>query len=136
TSESAPACSASRSRLPWAGGASMRSDRRTPSRPTIVPRRVGCLVLRAADASPSTLLHLDRGDAEPLGWSSDGTELLFSRTLGDLAEVLYILHADGSETRLIKEPRYNLSAAISPDGSRVTFYSGGPNGTGGIIVVD
>jgi hypothetical protein len=89
-----------------------------------------------ADEVASTLVQLDLGDAEPVGWSSDGTELLFTRTPGDLAKVLYVLHADGSETRLNEEPRYNLSAAISPDGSRVAFYSGGPNGTGGIVVVD
>jgi Tol biopolymer transport system component len=64
----------------------------------------------------------------PLGWSSDGTELLFQRV--DPAKVendcqgwpcwsLYILHADGSETQVTSEPFEG--AAISPDGSRVLY---------------
>jgi Tol biopolymer transport system component len=45
-------------------------------------------------------------------------------------EYYYILHADGSETRLKKDPMFNARAAISPDGSRVVFV------TGGLSVVD
>ncbi len=60
-----------------------------------------------------------------IAWSRDGTELLFKRTHDNLflKEYLYILHADGSETRLNSEPMYfaNPGATISPDGERVVF---------------
>jgi Tol biopolymer transport system component len=89
---------------------------------------------RVADDVASTLVQPDLEDAVPLGWSRDGTELLF---LDDsLAAVLHILHADGSETRLNRKPRYNLTGAISPDGSRVAFVSLGPFGTGAMLVVN
>ncbi|HET9724120.1 MAG TPA: hypothetical protein VFR44_09800 [Actinomycetota bacterium] len=72
----------------------------------------------------STLVRLDLEGAIPLGWSSDGTELLFTRTDGDQLfpqQYLYVLHADGSETQLNDDPMYFGGAAISPDGSRVVF---------------
>ena len=61
----------------------------------------------------------------PLGWSRNGTELLFVRedptddTFPYDRLRLYILHADGTETQVIPEPVE--AAAISPDGSRVVF---------------
>jgi dipeptidyl aminopeptidase/acylaminoacyl peptidase len=57
----------------------------------------------------------------PLGWSRDGTELLFVREEPVLRH-LYILHADGTETRVT--PEEVGGAAISPDGSRVVFAAG------------
>jgi hypothetical protein len=75
----------------------------------------------------------------PLGWSSDGTELLFKQTDGNCCfpeEYLYILHADGSETQLNRDPMYfaEHSATISPDGERVVFAAQGD--VGGLWVVD
>ena len=60
----------------------------------------------------------------PLGWSSDGTELLFLRNdqtseSWSQAYYLYILHADGTETQVTPQPVWG--ASISPDGSRVVF---------------
>jgi hypothetical protein len=89
-----------------------------------------------ADDVASTLVRLDLGEAdrtrglshdEPLlfGWSSDGTELLL--THGRLDEYLFILHADGSETRVNADRALNPYAAISPDGSRVVCLCGGFN---------
>ena len=82
-----------------------------------------------ADDVASTLVQLDLEEAIPLDWSSDGTELLFKRTdEGPFPdEYLYILHADGSETRLNSEPMYfaEHSATISPDGERVVFAAQG-----------
>ena len=83
-----------------------------------------------ADDVASTLVRLDLDeDAVPrgwssdmtnlhlLGWSSDGTELLFWRWNARFPyeQFLYILHADGSETRLNEEPMVNVRAAFSPD---------------------
>jgi len=70
-----------------------------------------------ADDVASALVRLDLEDATPLGWSSDGTELLFSRTIdGDALfpqQYLYILHADGSESQLNTDPLFLDSATIS-----------------------
>jgi Tol biopolymer transport system component len=91
-----------------------------------------------ADDVASALVRLGPGDMIPLGWSSDGTELLFKRTSEDLfpQEYLYILHADGSETQVTTEPMYfaEHSATIAPDGERVVFAAQG--GLGGLYVVD
>lgn len=62
----------------------------------------------------------------PLGWSSDGTKLLFLREDPNppdreppIESLLYVLHSDGTETQVTPGPVRN--AAISPDGSRVAF---------------
>jgi Tol biopolymer transport system component len=80
-----------------------------------------------ADDVASALVRLGPGDMIPLGWSRDGTELLFKRTSGDLfpKEYLYILHANGSETQVTTEPIGFGGATIAPDGSRVVFVAWG-----------
>ena len=93
-----------------------------------------------ADDVASTLVRLDVEGATPLGWSSDGTELLFSRPDAASAESLFpmgdlfILHADGSETRLNRDPMMFGGATISPDGTRVVFAAWGDDL--GLWVVD
>jgi len=84
----------------------------------------------------STLVPLEL-DGEPLGWSSDGTELLLMRSDGDglfPEQYLSILHADGSETRLNEDPMGISGAAISPDGTRVVFA--GQYDLSGLYVID
>ena len=89
-----------------------------------------------ADDVASTLVPLGLEDATPIGWSSDGTELLFRRSdqaqepacdIQCANEYLYILHADGSETRLNKDPMSfaEFAAAIAPDGSHVVYAADG-----------
>jgi Tol biopolymer transport system component len=85
--------------------------------------------LWAADPSApsrSTLVRLDVEDGQPLGWSSDGTELLLRRV--DPTDqrfpsdaYLYIVHADGTETQLNRDAMLTWDATIAPDGSRVVF---------------
>jgi Tol biopolymer transport system component len=88
-----------------------------------------------ADDVASTLVPLEL-DGEPLGWSSDGTELLLMRSTEGLLpdQYLSILHADGSETRLNKDPMGISDATISPDGTRVVFA--GQYDLSGLYVID
>ena len=89
-----------------------------------------------APSPVSTLVRLSPGGTAnadqfasftlPLGWSRDGTKLLFLREdptdeTFPYDRYLYILHADGTETQVIPEPV--SAAAISPDGSRVVYSS-------------
>jgi Tol biopolymer transport system component len=91
----------------------------------------------------AALVRLDLGaDADrftsftvPLGWSRDGTELLFVREdptddTFPYDRHLFILHADGTETQVTPEPV--SGATISPDGSRVIFAAD----DGGLYVID
>ena len=90
-----------------------------------------------ADDVASTLVRLDLGEdalppdpgcgdwVEPLGWSSDGTELLVTRWK-HCGGTYYVLYADGTETRVSTPSGVGArAAAISPDGSRVAFESEG-----------
>jgi Tol biopolymer transport system component len=93
--------------------------------------------LSVAEDVASTLERLDLEGAEPLGWSSDGTELLLMRSVGDSLlpeQYLSILHADGSETRLNEDPMGISGATISPDGTRVVFA--GQYQLSGLYVID
>ena len=89
-----------------------------------------------ADGVASTLVPL-KVDGEPLGWSSDGTELLLMGSAGDglfPMQYLSILHADGSETRLTEAPMGISGATLSPDGTRVVFA--GQYDLSGLYVID
>jgi WD40-like Beta Propeller Repeat len=105
--------------------------------------------LWAADPSApsrSTLVRVDVEDGQPLGWSTDGTELLLRREdptdqTFPYDAYLYILHADGTETQLNSDAMLTWDATIAPDGSRVVFaaaddaVAGRPLPTG-LFVVD
>ena len=60
-----------------------------------------------------------------VGWSSDGTKLLFMREdptpAVPFARHLYVLHADGTETQLTTDGMEMWGATIAPDGSRVVY---------------
>ena len=91
----------------------------------------------AAPADPATRVQLTSEAGIPLGWSSDGTELLIGRIERASTDGgLFVLHADGSETLVTADPMFTGStirgATISPDGSRVVFVGG----TGELLVVD
>jgi Tol biopolymer transport system component len=86
----------------------------------------------------SALVRFGPADKFPLGWSSDGSELLLTRPTGSPVlphHILFILHADGSETRLNKDPLGIESATISPDGTRVVF-AGEYSDPSGLYVID
>jgi Tol biopolymer transport system component len=68
-------------------------------------------------ARPERRIRLSRGDGDPVAWSSDGSKLLIRREMG-----LYVLQADGTETRLTEADAEG--ASFSPDGSEVVYAAG------------
>ena len=78
--------------------------------------------------TPSERIQLSERPGEPLAWSSDGSKLLFIRDLSDATwnptADLFVLNADGTETRLTKY-RGEITGSISPDGSQVVYGSDG-----------
>jgi Tol biopolymer transport system component len=82
-------------------------------------------------------IHLSERPGEPLAWSSDGSKLLFSGEVSDATRNplddrdLFVLNADGTETRLTQNPSSEITGSISPDGSQVVYGC-----EGGMCTVD
>jgi dipeptidyl aminopeptidase/acylaminoacyl peptidase len=78
---------------------------------------------------PRDQIQLSEREGEPLGWSSDGSKLLIRRPVpdpnrGPVANLdLFILNADGTETRVTRERNW-ITGSISPDGSEVVYVAG------------
>jgi Tol biopolymer transport system component len=70
---------------------------------------------------PGSQIQLSPNRGTPLAWSRDGSELLISRRSAPLRG-LFVLHADGTETRLVRDPV--SGASFSPDGTTVVFAPG------------
>jgi Tol biopolymer transport system component len=70
-------------------------------------------------ARPERRIQLSHGDGDPIAWSSDGTKLLIHRGPPAAFRGLYVLEADGTETRLTDGVAYGGS--FSPDGSEVVY---------------
>jgi Tol biopolymer transport system component len=66
---------------------------------------------------PGSQIQLSPNRGTPVAWSSDGSKLLFSTKRG-----LFVLHSDGSETRLVRD--VVQGASFSPDGTTVVFSPG------------
>lgn len=61
---------------------------------------------------------------DPIAWSADGSRLLVTRRPASMGprEALFVLDADGAETRVIGSTRSPWGgASISPDGTRVVY---------------
>ena len=73
---------------------------------------------------PTDRIQLSERPGEPVAWSSDGSKLLFIRDVSDATwnptADLFVLNADGTETRLTKY-RGEITGSISPDGSQVVY---------------
>jgi TolB protein len=69
---------------------------------------------------PDRKIWLSSAGRDPIAWSSDGTKLLFRRSLPRRLDGLYVLGADASETRLTDggDP---TGGSFSPDGSEVVY---------------
>ena len=84
-------------------------------------------ILAVNPAHPNRLVRLSDAGGEPIAWSRDGTKLLIRRRSGRSA-ALYVLGADGSQTRLTYETfggsQLQTGGAFSPDGSQVVYADG------------
>jgi Tol biopolymer transport system component len=80
-------------------------------------------------ARPNRRVRLSRAGSDPIAWSSDGTKLLIRRESPGRPVALFVLEADGTETRLTDhaDPTGGspTNGSFSPDGSQVV-YAGGP----------
>jgi Tol biopolymer transport system component len=78
---------------------------------------------------PQERILVSERPGDPLGWSSDGSSLLIRREVSDrrrdpVADTdLFVLHADGTETRVTHHRRW-IAGSISPDGSQVVYAAG------------
>jgi hypothetical protein len=78
---------------------------------------------------PDDAVRLAGPDAgDPIAWSADGSRLLVTRpaSVGP-QEAMFVLDADGTETRVIGSAGSNplgYGASISPDGTRVVYAAG------------
>ena len=76
--------------------------------------------------TPSDPIHLSERPGEPVAWSSDSSKLLISGEVSDATRNplddrdLFVLNADGTETRLTKHLG-EITGSISPDGSQVVY---------------
>jgi Tol biopolymer transport system component len=79
-----------------------------------------------APGDPKDQILLSPGTGEPVAWSSDGSRLLILRRTPDHAAGhfrtdLFVLNADGTETRLTSGDTYITGGSFSPDGSKVVY---------------
>jgi hypothetical protein len=86
--------------------------------------------------APESRVRLSPIGGIPLEWSSEGSKLLILRTRrvphqAFLAGNLFVLNADGTETRLTEGDAWIGRGSFSPDGSKVVYAT-----DRGIVVVD
>lgn len=97
-----------------------------------------------AAPAAATRVQLTSEAGIPLGWSGDGTQLLFMRNdptpTVPFATNLFILHADGTETQLTQDGMEMWGATIAPNGSRVVYaardVAAAPSGPAGLFAFD
>jgi YD repeat-containing protein len=77
--------------------------------------------------TPSDRIQLSERPGEPVAWSSDGSKLLIRREPPDATRDpgtdfdLFVLNADGTETRLTWNPTGGRTGSFTPDGSKVVY---------------
>jgi Tol biopolymer transport system component len=86
----------------------------------------GIWAVNPTGATPADRIQLSERPGEPVAWSSDGSKLLISREVSDATRDpaadrdLFVLNADGTETRLTRGLGWG-TASISSDGSKVIY---------------
>lgn len=90
-------------------------------------------VMNADGTGQRRLVAESTGTSGGLAWSPDGSRILFTRQVGERAD-LVIAASDGTgERKLTDDDAYDGSAEFSPDGRSIAFYS--DDGTGADLVV-
>ena len=91
---------------------------------TFVPHRWQ-LATMDPDGSNREVL-VDRGDNDNSDWSPDGSQIVFTRTLGQNRSDVFVVDSDGSgRTRLTDTPRrWEWTPVFSPNGTRIAFVKG------------
>ncbi len=59
-----------------------------------------------------------------IGWSPDGTKILFWSDRDDGKMNIYVMNDDGSHQKQLTNAKFDNSASWSPDGKRIAFISG------------
>jgi Tol biopolymer transport system component len=99
----------------------------------------GMGIVAVDPGSPNHHVKLTAHGGEPVAWSQDGSKLLFRRwgRRGDRRVGLFVLNADGSETRVTRDG-FDTGGSFSPDGSQVVYARDifSRPGPWGIYVVD
>ena len=89
---------------------------------------------------PNSQIQLSTQRGTPLAWSSDGSRLLILRNHKvphqAFGSNLFVLNADGTETRLTEGDAWFAGGSFSPDGSKVLYGTYGVHTPPGIFVVD
>ena len=97
-----------------------------------------------ASGDPNDQILLSRGTGWPIAWSSDGSRLLILRTNTEPPQPpsilagsnLFVLNADGTETRLKEGDAWITGGSFSPDGSKVIYATTFGVKRSRILVVD
>ncbi len=79
-------------------------------------------VMNADGSGLVNLTHAPQQENREPFWSPDGKQLVFSALLGNTL-TLYLMHADGSQKRLLLRGMEGYSPAWSPDGKQIAFIS-------------
>jgi Tol biopolymer transport system component len=122
-----PACSSRNAELPAAGPEpeDIFAENVSGEVPGWIAYRDRSEIVAVDTADPTKTISLVTvEDRALIDWSRDGTRLLLQGQVQEgryMMDALYIMNADGSETRLTGQGLYILGGSFSPDGSMVAY---------------
>lgn len=81
-------------------------------------------VMNADGSDPRRLVRTPLKNTSGVGWSPDGREIVFTRTVDGGGGDLYLRDLEtGDETRLTDQRGYEGGPVFSPDGTTIAFYA-------------
>lgn len=116
-----PACSSRNAERPASGPEpeDIFAENVSGEVPGWIAYRDGSEIVAVDTADPTKTISLVTAEDRALiDWSRDGTRLLLQ---GRFQTALYVMNADGSETRLTHQGPYIAGGSFSPDGSMVAY---------------